>query len=287
MLSYVEEIKKYVDEMSVWDGRIRVAKNELRKYSKFVSKKELEEFKSIVKGNVAFKIRSYIELCAYLDRSNVFYGKEILNALPDYKGEGYALVAEKWQKDIFDKYIRKNTPMTQNIEYLVDMSKLFEKSTHKDWVYKMVKSPFMQVDRQDISGHKVPICWRLLVDSEYVSLFANEVITSEELEKYILDGKCVLLQDLHTENGAKAIDKKYIFDMSMDCKGNSVYERLYPNLRSNFWECYNQRIIEKVEYDIENKKDYIRKENACILWSKKEIENKNDDIAKLNEILEK
>ena len=290
MLSYVEEIKKYVDQMSVWDGRIRMAKQTIRRKGNLVSKEEYETLKNMIKGNVAFKIRSYIELCAFIERNNVFYGKEILNAFSGYKGEGYALVAERYKKDIIDKYIRRNTPMTKNIAYLVDLPKLFEKSTHKPWVLRMIKSPYKITDRQDLFGQKVPSCWDLLIDENYLEFLQNQQeLSPERLEQLILDGKCVLLDDLYTEDGnsSHVINKKYVFDMAMDSVGNSIYEKMYPNLRNNFWELYNERIIGEIKNEIQNKKYDIKKENASILSSKRKIENQNDDIAKLNEILEK
>lgn len=287
MLSYVEEIKKLVDEMSVWDGRIRMAKQTIRRKGNTVSSQEYETLKNMVKGNVAFKIRSYLELCAFIERNNVFYGKEILNALPDYKGEGYALVAEKYKKEIINKYIRKNTPMTKNIAYLVDITKLFEKSTHKTWVTRMIKSPYKITDRQDISGYKVNSCWHLLIDENYLEFLQNQEISPERLEQLILDGKCVLMSELYTEDDSQVIDKKYVFDMAMDSVGKTIYEKMYPNLRINFWELYNERIIKNIKREIESKKDRIKEENANILDSKRKIENQNDDIAKLNEMLEK
>ena len=289
MLSYVEEIKKLVDQMSVWDGRIRMAKQTIRRKGNLVSKEEYETLKNMVKGNVAFKIRSYLELCAFIERNNVFYGKEILNALPGYKGEGYALVAERYKKEIIEKYIRRNTPMTKNIAHLVDITKLFKNTTHKDWVYKMVKSPYKQTDRQDISGYKVPVYWHLLIDNDYADLLETQEISPERLEQLILDGKCVLMQDLYNEDGnsSHVINKKYVFDMAMDSVGTTIYEKMYPNLRNNFWELYNERITKKIKSEIESKKDSIKEENASILDSKRKIENQNDDIAKLNEMLEK
>ena len=283
MLKYIEEVKKYVDEMIVWDGKIRMAKNTLRRKAKTVSSQELEILKNMVKGSVAFKLRSYIELCAYFDRNNVFYGKQILSALPGYKGEGYALVAEKWQKDILTKYIRRNTPMTKNIADLVDISKLFENSTHKTWTHTMIRSPYSY---ENIQG-RYPSCWDLIVDENYVDLLKDQVISPERMEQLILDGKCVLLNDLYTEDGQKIINKKYIFDMAMDCVGNSVYEKMYPNLRSNFWELYNERTKQLLNQEILDRKNGIKKDSEAIKQSERNIERHKDDILKLNEILEK
>ena len=286
MLKYVEELKKYVDEMLIWDGKVKAAKYNLRVKSKTATKEEIEQLKAYVRGTVAFKVRSYLELCAFIDRNNILWGKDFLRALPGYKGEGYALVAERFKKEIMDEYVIKNRPMTQNIAHLVDMEKLFEKSTGAKWVTMDVDSPYTFVDRQDIAGTRYPCKWRLLVNEKYAEMFKGQTLTPEMIKEYILDGRCVLLRDLQTEDGEKAIEDKYIFDLSMDTIGNSIYEKMYPNLRYNFWELFDERTIARIQNEIKHREGDIDAANDLIKESRHQIERKQDDIKKLKELLD-
>ena len=107
---------------------------------------------------------------------------------------------------------------------------------------------------------------------KYVNKLKDNSFSKEE-KKFIIEG-------IHLVEMAKNNLLYVLTEKKLD-------EKMYPNLRNNFWELYNERIIKNIKREIESKKDRIKEENANILDSKRKIENQNDDIAKLNEMLEK
>ncbi len=95
-----------------------------------------------------------------------------------------------------------------------------------------------------------------------IDVIDKKDITQEELIQMIKDKKCIYMDynnNLYDKNDKKIINilTPYNFKIDMLSEKQSVYEKLYPNLRQTIWELVNKDFVNCLKNKLKDWKKYI------------------------------
>ena len=290
MLEIVKEFKKIVEKMYNLDEIIVKEKQELKNMVNWGSAtlNDISAKKDIITELVFQKYNEYINLAKtqykyeklgiYLTLVNMmgFWNYDQTkngNYIKDDVSNDEIL---KELKDRITKnYIAKNESMLgNNFTYNIDYSNLFSKLTGEDWVTKDCQTKYIHEYMHDGGIYEEDAKFYICYNKKYENLFKNKKLDCKNLIKYIQERKCVLLRKIFIDQTKDDIDEKYVLNFPLDCTKKSVYEKLYPEIRKIFWDCFNEDALQRI-------KDAAKNMKARISKIEKEKREKDKEIEKL------
>ena len=290
MLDFIKELKELGDKILEQDKIIVEAKKELKEKVKsgdITLNKQKELQKNIV-DLVYKKLDMVIDFQYIINKYNFVklpYECNLFSNFGEELNYGYCskdVILNHYKTKIEEYFIKKHYQMISSIR----MSKEFaEFVTGEKWKDIYAKSKYIKTEYDEgYPDGTVAINFELLVKEQFIKEIKSKALDFKMLYKFIEEGKCILIHKpyMDREYTNENVNENYVFDLTIDHIGNSVYEKIFPNLREQFWEYENSCVIENIKNQKKDIKNSIRYYENEYKKHKNDLENEYNKLDSIN-----